>query len=448
MSEERSTSQTRKQRPTLTYQVVTNLSCNLDCSYCYERKYPRNNKVDDAVDFIHACFDRDRHIEDAEIIIDIIGGEPFMQPKILKAVFETAEELAARDNRQYVFSISTNGTLFDRPISKEIIERWKDRLSIGVSIDGLPEVHDRYRIFTTSREGSYEQAMRGYQYLKSVGIAELGIKATFTGETLPRYGESMIHLIKETGGGTISGNVTYEDILTRDMSLGIANQMMDVIDYWVDNGYHKSPRNILTHIIPDGLDFMATWDPDWRQKLLDDEATRLHPDRVRPYCGTLTHMTCLGFDRKIYGCNRFMSTVTTRSAVAELRGREIVNIDGHKLLNEIQTQYTNYPSTCLGCPMKHSCGSCAAASYENGDGELEARKEYHAERRQCGWTTAKLLVSEYWYQKTGTTNVADLHDKSMCYCASCVRERMQADKLKLELGASNEVIADSQFYSA
>jgi hypothetical protein len=98
--------------------------------------------------------------------------------------------------------------------------------------------------------------------------------------------------------------------------------------------------------------------------------------------------------------------------------------------------------------MKHSCGSCAAASYENGDGELEARKEYHAERRQCGWTTAKLLVSEYWYQKTGTTNVADLHDKTLCYCASCVRDRMKADKLKLELGASNEVIADSQFYSA
>lgn len=429
-----------------TYQVVTNLSCNLDCEYCYERKYPRNNKVADVIDFIHACFERDKDIPNVEVIIDIIGGEPFMQPKLLLAAFETAEKLCAEHNRPYMFSISTNGTLLDRPLNKEIIERWKDKLSIGVSIDGLPEVHDKYRIFTTTREGSYEAAVRGYNYLKSVGIAELGVKATFTIDTLPHYAASMKSLIDMSGGGTISGNVTYEDILPRHMALDIANQMMDVMDYWIEKGLHTNPRNSITHIIPEGLNFMATWDPDWRDKLLHDESVRLDPDRLKPYCGTLTHMTCLGFDRKIYGCNRFMSTVTSRSAVAELVGREFVSLDGGKLLEEIQTQYTNYPETCLGCPMKHSCGSCAAASYENGEGTLEDRKAYHAERRQCGWTTAKLMAAEYWYQKTGTTRASDLHDKSMCYCSRCVRQRAEAEKL--QNGAQNEVNTDSQFYEA
>ncbi|EKG5865257.1 radical SAM protein [Salmonella enterica subsp. enterica serovar Newport] len=429
-----------------TYQVVTNLSCNLDCEYCYERKYPRNNKVADVIDFIHACFERDKDIPNVEVIIDIIGGEPFMQPKLLLAAFETAEKLCAEHNRPYMFSISTNGTLLDRPLNKEIIERWKDKLSIGVSIDGLPEVHDKYRIFTTTREGSYEAAVRGYNYLKSVGIAELGVKATFTIDTLPHYAASMKSLIDMSGGGTISGNVTYEDILPRHMALDIANQMMDVMDYWIEKGLHTDPRNTITHIIPDGLNFMATWDPDWRDKLLHDDSVRLDPERLKPYCGTLTHMTCLGFDRKIYGCNRFMSTVTSRSAVAELVGREFVSLDGGKLLEEIQTQYTNYPETCLGCPMKHSCGSCAAASYENGEGTLEDRKAYHAERRQCGWTTAKLMAAEYWYQKTGTTRASDLHDKSMCYCSRCVRQRAEAEKL--QNGAQNEVNTDSQFYEA
>lgn len=429
-----------------TYQVVTNLSCNLDCEYCYERKYPRNNKVADVIDFIHACFERDKDILNVEVIIDIIGGEPFMQPKLLLAAFETAEKLCAEHNRPYMFSISTNGTLLDRPLNKEIIERWKDKLSIGVSIDGLPEVHDKYRIFTTTREGSYEAAVRGYNYLKSVGIAELGVKATFTIDTLPHYAASMKSLIDMSGGGTISGNVTYEDILPRHMALDIANQMMDVMDYWIEKGLHTNPRNTITHIIPDGLNFMATWDPDWRDKLLHDDSVRLDPERLKPYCGTLTHMTCLGFDRKIYGCNRFMSTVTSRSAVAELVGREFVSLDGGKLLEEIQTQYTNYPETCLGCPMKHSCGSCAAASYENGEGTLEDRKAYHAERRQCGWTTAKLMAAEYWYQKTGTTRASDLHDKSMCYCSRCVRQRAEAEKL--QNGAQNEVNTDSQFYEA
>ncbi|QVW55312.1 hypothetical protein pEaSNUABM29_00272 [Erwinia phage pEa_SNUABM_29] len=430
-----------------TYQVVTNLSCNLDCEYCYERKYPRNNKAADVIDFIHACFERDKDIENVEVIIDIIGGEPFMQPKLLIAAFETAEELCKIHNRPYMFSISTNGTLLDRALNKEIVERWKDKLSIGVSIDGLPEVHDKYRIFTTTREGSYEQAVRGYNYLKEVGIAELGVKATFTIDTLPHYAASMKSLIDMSGGGTISGNVTYEDVLPRSMALDIAAQMMDVMDYWVEKGLHTNPRNIITHIIPDGLDFMEIWNPDWRDKLLHDDTVRLNPDRLRPYCGTLTHMTCLGFDRKIYGCNRFMSTVTSRSAVSELVGREFVSLDGGALLEEIQTQYTNYPETCLGCPMKHSCGSCAAASYENGEGTLEDRKAYHAERRQCGWTTAKLMAAEYWFQKMGSTKGSDFHDKSVCYCARCVRQRKEANILQ-QSGVQNEVNTDSQFYEA
>ena len=157
-------------------------------------------------------------------------------------------------------------------------------------------------------------------------------------------------------------------------------------------------------------------------------------------------MTCLGFDRKIFGCNRFMSTVTSRSAVFELVGREFVSLDNGKLLEEIQTQYTNYPETCLGCPMKHACGSCAAASYENGEGTLEDRKAYHAERRQCGWTTAKLMVAEYWKQKMGTTSAKAFHDTSMCYCPRCVRERAQKEKLLRE--AKDETNSDQQYYEA
>lgn len=430
----------------LTYQIVTNLSCNLDCEYCYERKYPRNNKAADIVDFLHACFERDKDLPNVEVVIDIIGGEPFMQPKLLMAAFETAEQLCEEHKRPFMFSISTNGTLLDRPLNREIIERWKDRLSIGVSIDGLPESHDKYRIFTTSREGSYEAAVRGYNYLKEVGIAELGVKATFTLETLPHYAAGMKSLIDLAGGGTISGNVTFEDIMPRSMATSIALQMMDVVDYWVEKGLHTNPRNTLSHIIPEGLDFDTIWEPNWRDQLLYNDTVRLNPERLRPFCGTLTHMTCLGFDRKIFGCNRFMSTVTSRSAVFELVGREFVSLDGGKLLEEIQTQYTNYPETCLGCPMKHACGSCAAASYENGEGTLEDRKAYHAERRQCGWTTAKLMVAEYWKKKMGTTSVKDFHDNSMCYCPRCVRERAQKEKQLRE--AKDEANSDPQYYEA
>ena len=429
-----------------TYQIVTNLSCNLDCSYCYERKYPKNNKADDVVDFLHACFERDKDMVDIDVIIDIIGGEPFLQPKLLIAAFETAEVLCKQYGREnYVFSISTNGTLFDKPINREIVERWRDRLSIGVSIDGLPEQHDKYRIYTSTREGSYHKAVQGYNYLKDLGILELGVKATFTGETLPTYAAGMKHLIDITGGGTISGNVTYEDILPRSMATSIALQVIEVLEYWESKGLHHDPINRLNMIAPEALDIDKLWNPDWREKLRQDEATRLDPERVRPYCGTVVHMTCLGFDRNIYGCNRFMSTVTTRNAVAKLVGRTIVNTDGEKLLNEINTQYTDYPDQCLGCPTKHACGSCAAAAYENGDGEKDARKEYHAERRQCGWTTARALVASWFKERHGTYNSSEL--EKLCGCRSCRMDRTNAKKqLNLKGTTTDETSSAVQYY--
>lgn len=433
----------------LTYQVVTNLSCNLDCEYCYERKFPRNNNIEDAVDFIHACFDRDRHLTNTGVVIDIIGGEPMLQPKQLIAIFETAEELAKRDGREYVFSISTNATLFDKPLCREIVERWKDVLSIGVSIDGTPEMHDKYRIFTTTREGSYEQVIRGYNYLKSVGILDLGIKATFTKETLKHYAESMKHLIDVTGGGTVSGNVVFEDILERSMGLNIANQMIEVVEYWFEKGMHKNPRNRLVHIVPDKLDFDYMWNPDYRDSIRNDASVRLAHERVRPYCGSVKYMTCLGFDRNVYGCNRFMSTIAidNRQAIGKLVGREIVNVDNNRLLNEVANQYTEFSEICLNCPFKPTCSTCAAAPYENGAGEHEDRKAYHSERRQCGWTVAKMLMTAYFKRRTGTTNYRDLHDHNICHCVTCTRERAEQAKLKVaNKDKKDEKRTTDQFY--
>lgn len=419
--------QSQKSTPSLpgidvTYQVVTNLSCNLDCEYCYERKYPRNNTYDACVDFIHACFDRDRNVPGiGGAVIDVIGGEPFLQPKLLIGIFETAEMLAKRDNRPYVLAISTNGTLFNKKINREIVERWKDKLSIGVSIDGLPTSHDKFRIYTTSRKGSYEDAVAGYNYLKEVGIRELGVKATFTLDTLPEYAGGMKNLIDIAGGGTITGNVVYEDVIPRGMAPQLANQMIEVIEYWIEKGLHKNAKNNLGQITPNGLNGDALWSPSNRERLLESEEARLDPERVRPFCGAVKYMTCLGFDRKVYGCNRFMSTVTTRQATSELVGREIVNLDNNQLYKEVENQYKDFSEHCLKCPAKASCASCAAAPYENKDGSREARKEYHSERRQCGWTMAKLLVGQWWHAKFGT--FSDVYEYGRCNCDNCKRER-------------------------
>ena len=401
----------------VTYQVVTNLSCNLDCEYCYERKFPRNNTLDACVDFIHACFDRDKDKPNVGgAIIDVIGGEPFLQPKLLIAIFETAEMLAARDNRPYIFSISTNGTLFNKQINRDIIKRWHHHISVGVSIDGLPESHDKFRIYTSTRKGSYDDAVSGYNWLKTQNLRELGVKATFTNETLPSYAAGMKHLIDITGGGMVSGNVTYEDIIPRGDAPMLANQLIEVCEYWISKGLHLDSKNSIGQIVPAGMDMANLMNPDKRDALKTNIEVRLDPDRVRPFCGSIKYMTCLGFDRQVYGCNRFMSTVTTRQAIAKLEGRTIVNLDQNNLAKEVEDQYLDYDDNCMVCPAKHICASCAAAPYEHKDGTREARREYHAERRQCGWTMAKILVGMWWKERFGTYE--DQFDNK-CQCPNC-----------------------------
>ena len=79
---------------------------------------------------------------------------------------------------------------------------------------------------------------------------------------------------------------------------------------------------------------------------------------------------------------------------------------------------------------------CATTTYENGDGEQDARKEYHAERRQCGWTTALLLVGKWFNERHDTYDARKLH--TMCGCFDCRQNRMNA--ARMARGESSDVL--------
>lgn len=401
----------------LTYQIVTNYSCNLDCTYCYERKFPRNNDIDAVVDFLHACFERDKDVDkDCGAVIDVIGGEPFMQPKLLIAAFETAEALAKKYSRPWIIAVSTNGTLFDKEINQNIVKRWARRMSIGISIDGLPEQHDKYRIYASNGKGSYEQAVKGLNFLKTLPLKELGIKATFTNETKHHYAASMKHIIDLSEGRVhLAGNITYEDALPRSEAIWLANQQIEVLEYWISKGYHVAPKSQLAHLAGEGHGPIE-WFPSNRDLLKIPEFLT-DPERVRPWCGSVKYMTCLGFDRKVYGCNRFLSPIQDRHVVYHLVGRTLVPNTECTLEKEIEVQYLDYPSSCVACPSKSMCASCAAAPYEHGEGSAADRKAYHAERRQCGWTMSRVLVLQWWKQRFGSYD--DQTPPHACDCPTC-----------------------------
>lgn len=348
----------------LTYQVLTNLNCNLDCSYCYERKNSRRNTPEDIRLFLEILFKRDKE-KDNEVVVDVIGGEPLLYPDLIEEVCGNAVRLSKEYDKKMYINISTNGTQFNREEVREVLLKYKDWINMGISIDGPKDVHDRNRILKDG-SGSYDLIMENLPWLfKHFCKKKLGVKATFTNATMPRYAECVKHIFS-LGFVEVGANLVYEEVSDSKV---ILPQLLEVADFLADN------PGLVVQQLPATL-------------IADDSAERNHN-----YCGSCEFMTCLGFDRKVYGCNRFctMGDRGTPIGILSENGIEAIN---NGFVQEVINQWREYPDECMKCHYKMTCPSCAAAPYEEGD-----VKEYLNEKRMCGWTHAVVLARNYLANK-------------------------------------------------
>lgn len=86
----------------------------------------------------------------------ITGGEPLLRPEFF-------EIMGYAHEHGFHWGMTSNGTLIDREVAKQLQECGMGTISI--SIDGLPETHDWFR----RTPGGYEAAMRGVDALLENG---------------------------------------------------------------------------------------------------------------------------------------------------------------------------------------------------------------------------------------------------------------------------------------
>ncbi|MEW5914300.1 MAG: 12,18-didecarboxysiroheme deacetylase [Thermodesulfobacteriota bacterium] len=144
--------------------VVWNMTkaCNLKCLHCYAQATagpaPQELSTAQAKAMI------DDLAEYGAPVILFSGGEPLMRPDLSElARYAIAQGLRA--------VISTNGTLISANKAKEL----KDiGLSyVGVSLDGMQPVHDRFR----GVAGAFDQALAGIRNCMAVGL-KVGLRFT------------------------------------------------------------------------------------------------------------------------------------------------------------------------------------------------------------------------------------------------------------------------------
>lgn len=137
-------------------------TCNLKCVHCYSqsenKKYKDELSTEEAKVFIN-------NLAEFEIpVILFSGGEPMMRPDLMDLI-----EHATKKGLRAV--LSTNGTLITKETAKKLREF---NLSyVGVSLDGLKEVNNKFR----GSEKAFDMALEGIRNCMSEGI-KVGLRFT------------------------------------------------------------------------------------------------------------------------------------------------------------------------------------------------------------------------------------------------------------------------------
>ncbi|RLB01020.1 MAG: 12,18-didecarboxysiroheme deacetylase [Deltaproteobacteria bacterium] len=144
--------------------VVWNVTrrCNLRCIHCYAHAKDKE-------------FENELTLEEGKQLLDDLsefgcpvvlfsGGEPLMHPHLIELTSYAVEK-----GMRAV--ISTNGTLITREIARDL--KAIGLSYVGISLDGMEEIHDRFRGF----KGAFKGALEGVENAQNEGI-KVGLRFT------------------------------------------------------------------------------------------------------------------------------------------------------------------------------------------------------------------------------------------------------------------------------
>nr|WP_321455577.1 radical SAM protein [uncultured Cohaesibacter sp.] len=144
-------------------------NCNLACAYCidgdaYQQKNcmtRQNMRRRDAFRAVDLLFERSSEQKNP-LSISFYGGEPLLRFHLLRDVVAYARKRGEVEERQLVFGMTTNGTLFDERIIDFLAD---NEVHCLISLDGTATIHDSFR---RSRKGeaTFNKVMAGLDLIR------------------------------------------------------------------------------------------------------------------------------------------------------------------------------------------------------------------------------------------------------------------------------------------
>ena len=193
--------------------------CNLRCKYCFadtgefhgKRSIMTAEVGKKAIDFVIANSGKRRNIE-----IDYFGGEPLMNFGVVKEITEYAREQEKIHDKNFRFTITTNGLLLNDEIKEYVNENMSN---IVLSLDGKKETNDRMR-YRIDGSGSYDNIVPKFQDIaESRNQDNYYVRGTFTAKNL-HFSEDVLHMadlgFKQTSVEPVVAPETEDYALTEE----------------------------------------------------------------------------------------------------------------------------------------------------------------------------------------------------------------------------------------
>ena len=321
--------------------------CQLACKYCYlvgknVRERMPWEVAQQAVDYI---LDHEAEMTEESVVWDFIGGEPFLEIDLIDRICDYLKtEMFRRGHHwfnSYRFSFSTNGVNYHEDRVQRFIEKNRDHLSIGITIDGTERKHDLNRVYKGSGRGSYRDVVRNIP-LWLAQFPGAGTKVTISSADIPYIKESVLHLYG-LGIHEVNINCVFEDVWQEGDDRLFEEQLTALADAIIDGRLYE--------------DYACSFFSEHIGKPLD---CRLQNGN---WCGA-GRMLAVDAEGNFYPCTRF-AQYSLRSKRAWIIGNVRDGIDRNKLRPFLTLdRCTQSPQKCIDCEVASGCAWCQGENYD------------------------------------------------------------------------------------
>jgi uncharacterized protein len=413
-----------------TVTIVVTESCTLNCSYCYQKhktsKVLSHDIIEQVVDAIFASDEDGGYLARVDgsddrasgaIIIDFIGGEPLLAVSEMTAFMDhflfKAIEKKHRWAEFYMISITTNGTEYLKEPQQRFIERFKNKLSLTITIDGNKELHDSCRVFPDG-SGSYdivEMAIK--KHVKD--FSNVSTKLTLAPENL-EYLVDACKSLESLGINNIAANPVFEKGWDITHAKVYYEKLKALADYMLsDSRYVRIHNSLFEESI--GKPYSKSENQNW--------------------CGGTGGMLAFDTEGNAYPCLRYMPFSINNKSLPSMQIGNLKDGIGtlpaySKIVSEITviTRESQSTDECNSCKVGTGCAWCSAYNFDE-FGTVNKRATYI-----CKMHRARVLANAYyWNSVYKLTNNNDLSFK-MTMPKEWALEIISAKEFKMLKGLS------------